>query len=147
MWAHPKTRKKNYYLTEFYKSKRHLKDSHQDLHWTIMESILWTLRPSQVLKYMKHGSDAVWWTVWSESGGCTPATPPHCPLPYLLIQLHTGPQAVGLVSVHNYLFTHCPKPPRIIGSTPPSFGSWEAGDWRKAHTSSWIPLLGNIEQN
>ena len=75
-----------------------------------------------VFKYMKHGSssDAVWWTVWSEFCSC--AAPPSLSPPYLLIQLHTGPQAVGLVSVHNYLFTHCPKPPRIIGSTPRSFG-------------------------
>ena len=76
-----------------------------------------------------------------------PATPPTVPSPTCWFSCTLARQAVGLVSVHNYLFTHCPKPPRIIGSTPTSFRSWEPADWRKAQAGSWSPLLENIQQN
>ena len=70
-------------------------------------------------------------------GLCSPR-PPSVPSPTCWFSCT---QAVGLVSVHNYLFTHCPSPPRIIGSTPPSFRSWEAPGWRKVGPPSCFKKL------
>ena len=78
-------------------------------------------------------------TFWSDGQcGLCSTRPPSVPSPTCWFSCT---QAVGLVSVHNYLFTHCPSPPRIIGSTPPSFRSWEAPGWRKVGPPSCFKKL------
>ena len=78
-------------------------------------------------------------TFWSDGWcGLCSTRPPSVPSPTCWFSCT---QAVGLVSVHNYLFTHCPSPPRIIGSKPPSFRSWEAPGWRKVGPPSCFKKL------
>ena len=56
-----------------------------------------------------------------------PATPPTVPSPTCWFSCTLARQAVGLVSVHNYLFTHCPNPP---GLSVPRRRVFEAGNRR-----------------